>query len=116
PQTGDVLPEQSDLAGVGQNVAGDLVEQGRLPCAVRAKQQPALAGTDRDGHVLRSRQTTELLVQMDHLERVSRIRRPHLRGSLTKETRRFTPGTMPSGMTRTMIRNMKPSSIFHLSR
>src|SRR4051812_1118119 len=110
----DIRAEQSDLSGIGTQLAGDLVEQRGLAGAVGADDQMPLARADRHRDVLRHRQPAERLVQMDDLQRVATSchRGPprHLTAS------RYKAGMMPVGITSTMNRNTSPSSMFQRSR
>ncbi len=113
-QIGDVLPEQLDLARIGQEIAGDLIEQCGLAGAIGADDQPALAGANQQRNILGDGKAAERLLEVSHFERVGdgiahrappRIRAARLR----------TPGTIPVGITSTMNRNTSPSSMFQRS-
>src|SRR5258708_1959785 len=111
-ELGDVGSEQSDLSRIRPHVTADLVEQRGLAGAVRTDDQAALARPYCERYVLRHHKSAERLLQVDDLERIVGCRGCHrvpLRSNLLK------PGTIPVGITRTMNRNTRPSSMFHRS-
>ena len=112
-ELGDVLAEQENSPGCRPEVSGDLVEQRCLSRAVRADYQPALAGHHLEAYVLRGRNTSEKFPEIDEFKDGRGI--IHRLASRPLKSKRFTPGTMPSGMTSTMNRKMKPSSMFQRS-
>src|SRR3569832_1407428 len=111
----DVFAEQSDLTGVRPHVAADLVEQRGLPGAVGADDQPPLTGLDRKRHALRDLQAAERLVQADDLKRKGGCGCGHDDRPRKRAVSFCRPGTMPVGITSTMKRNTRPSSMFQRS-
>src|SRR3979411_2865277 len=101
--------EQNDPSGIWSHVATDLIEQRGLAGAVRADDQAAFARSYRERYVLRYRKSAEGFVQIYDLERARGPRDPP-RSLVINVVR---PGTMPVGITSTMNKNTKPSSMFH---
>src|SRR5689334_7187741 len=62
-ERGDVASVEGDAAGVGLEIAGDHVDEGRLAGAVAADQADALADVDRDGEVGGGDDRAEALVE-----------------------------------------------------
>src|SRR5581483_1045928 len=109
----DVVAEQLDPARVRPQVATDLVEQRGLAGPVGTNDQTALAGADGECDVLRDSQAAESLVQTCDFKRGSpktHDGRPRNRSANVSK-----PGTIPLGITRTMNRNTRPSSMFQRS-
>ena len=67
---GDVLAEEADRAGGRREVAGDAVEERRLPGAVRAEHSAPLAELDRQRDVDERRERPEQASHAPELERV----------------------------------------------
>jgi hypothetical protein len=105
-----LLPEHPDRAGVGGEIAGDLVEERRLAGAVPPDDQAAFARQDAQRDVVRRRQPAEGLAEVVDLERGRHALAPRKRAHA-----RRTPGTRPSGMNRMITRNTNPSSMFQRS-
>src|SRR5471032_2224707 len=108
---GDILTEQLDPSGVRAHVAADLVKQRGLVGAVGADDQAPLTGPDRERYLLGHLQAAECLVQAGDLQRVAG------RYAHDARPRRCTaslcqPGTIPVGITSTMNRKTRPSSMF----
>src|SRR5438270_4048443 len=107
-----VLPKKPDRPGGRAQVAGDLIEQRGLAGAVRTDDEPALSGIDAHRYILSRRQAAEELCEVDDFQSRNLRHLPPPRGRVS---RRFSPGTIPSGITSTMSTNTKPSSMFQRS-
>src|SRR5262245_64110088 len=135
----ELAAEQADGARVGPQFAGDQVEERGLAGAVRADDQPPLAGLDAHVHVAGDAQPAERLPQAAELERAHApspvplpmalpvplpcgtaaiaagpARRGHQRRTTQRHSRRE-PGTSPSGMKTTMATKIAPSTKFQRS-
>src|SRR5690348_11751011 len=105
----DVGAEQLNLTRVRSHIAADLVEQGSLAGAIRADDQAPLAGPYRERYVLCHRKSAEGFVQPDDLKG----RRGHRDLPRIADVSLRKPGTIPVGITMTINRNTRPSSMFH---
>src|SRR5579871_6221543 len=113
-KVGNVCPEQADRPEIRSEIAADLIEQRGLAGSVRADDQAPFAGTNPERNILGDRQAAEGLLQIEHLECVAG-RRAHLGPLRNPAINLLKPGTMPAGITRTMNRNTRPSSMFQRS-
>src|SRR6476469_5288757 len=103
--------EQLNLTRIRPHFAADLVEQGRLASAIRADDQAPLAGPYRERYVLCHRKSAEGFVQADDLK----SKRGHRDLPRIADVSLYRPGTIPVGITMTIIRNTRPNSMFHRS-
>src|ERR1700738_4578986 len=107
--------EQLNPPRIRPQVAADLIEQRGLAGAIWADNQAALTRPYREGYALRYQKATERLLQVDDLKRTIRCRRGHGDPLRSPAATRLKPGTIPVGITRTMNRNTRPSSMFQRS-
>src|SRR4051812_44338123 len=110
-EKGNVGAEQPDLAGGRPHVAADLVEQRGLARAIWTDDQTPLAGPYRKRDVLCHGKSAESLVQPDDLEGMWSHRALPRRAAASRRK----PGTIPVGITRTINKKTRPSSMFHRS-
>ncbi len=101
-QVGDVVPREPDTAGVGPDLAAELVDEGRLAGAVRADQRMDFACLDSHGHVVGGKQAAEALHEAVDLED-----RGHHRPPRTKSRARS--AMIPPRVSRTTVRTMTPT-------
>ena len=111
----NVGAEQPDLARRRPQVATDLIEQGSLAGPIWTNDQAAFARSYGERHILRYDKTTEGLVQVHDLECMVGGRLDHDDPLRNPAISLLKPGTIPVGITRTMNRNTRPSSMFHRS-
>src|SRR2546430_783248 len=112
----NVRAEQPDLSRIRPHVAADLVEQRGLSGAVRTDDQTPFTRPYREGDVLRNDEAAEGFLQVNDLEGVARCRQSHRGSPRNPAISLLKPGTSPLGITRTINRNTRPSSMFHRSR
>src|SRR5450756_77202 len=111
----DVGAEQLDLSRIRSQVAADLIEQCGLAGAIRADDQAAFARPDRKRYALGDHKPAERLLQVGDFKRMIRGRRGHRDSLRNPAVSLLKPGTSPAGITSTMNRNTRPSSMFHRS-
>src|SRR5439155_7509288 len=97
--TRDVLARQPHGAAGRRDLAGEHVEEGRLPRAVRADERPALALRDRERHAVEGRYAAERAAQIAHV----------YHGRTRAQAARVAP-TMPCRATSTKKMNTTPST------
>src|SRR5207237_611692 len=109
----DVPIEERDRPAVGGKLAGDEVEQRRLPRPVRADDEPPLARFHGKAHPRGHAQSAERLVESADPERAHDSKAAAGRGRhavTAQRARRTVPGTRPSGMNTTISTKMAPST------
>src|ERR1700730_18442813 len=115
-QVSNVGPEQPDRSRIWPHVTADLIEQRGLAGAIWADDQATFARSDRERNILRDREAAERLLQVDDLKCVAGCRHDHRGPPRNRAVRLLTPGTIPVGITSTMNRNTRPSSMFQRSK
>src|ERR1700716_767310 len=103
--------EQLDLARIRPHVAADLIEQRGLSRPIRTDYQAPLPWPDRERYVLCQGKAAESFVQADDVKGMRSHRDPPRIAIVSLRK----PGTIPVGITMTINRNTKPSSMFHRS-
>src|SRR5450756_371982 len=111
----DIGAEQPDLTRVRPHVAADLVEQRGLAGTIRADDQAAFARPHRERYVLGDGKAAERLRQIDDFKGMVGCELCHRDPLRRAVISLLTPGTMPVGITSTMNRNTRPSSMFQRS-
>src|SRR5450755_716486 len=107
--------EQFDLSRIRSQVAADLIEERGLAGAIRANNQAAFARPDRKRYTLGDHKPAERLLQVDDFECMIRGLLGHRDSLRNPAVNLLKPGTSPAGITSTMNRNTRPSSMFHRS-
>src|ERR1700756_2701842 len=108
----DVFAKQPDLSCVWTQIPANLVEQRRLAGAVWADDQSSFARSDVQRNILRNGQSTEGLLEIVDFKCRDGS---HRRSPRSPAISLLKPGTTPVGITSTIKRNTRPSSMFHRS-
>src|SRR5262249_30198287 len=119
----DVLTEELDRSGIWRDLSSDQVEQRCFARAIRADDQPSLAGFDVEIDVGRDVKATKRFAKAGDSERAHDLASalPGIAlelGSRLRHARRqkrMVPGTRPSGIRITMATKMAPSRKFQRS-
>src|SRR5258705_9339408 len=115
PRICHVGAEQLDLPRIRAQVAADLIKQSGLAGTIRTDDEAALALANRERYVLRYDEAAKCLLQVDDFKRMIWGPRGHRDPPRCPIVNLLRAGTIPVGITKTMNRNTRPSSMFHRS-
>src|SRR6516165_3959879 len=115
PQRRDILAKELDTSRVRMQIAADLVEQCRFAGSVWADDQPSFAWPYGEGNVIGHYKAAKCLLQLDDLKCTAVSGRAHRASPRSAADSLLKPGTIPVGITSTINRNTRPSSMFHRS-